>query len=105
MLLCLELHCLGAEALQQARMLGEWRWIRDTSRVSPKPEDWSYLDCPYPRGAVVRCGGRYYEAVATLNTCCPKCPTSFIRSIAFILGDSRRAKAIMLPAILTLNAV
>jgi len=104
--LCLELHCLGSEVLQQTRMLGEWRWIADLARLkslSPKPAEWSSLNCPYPRGAVVRCKGRYYEAVATLNTCSPASPPHRIYPIAFVLGDSQRAKALMLAALFLLN--
>lgn len=105
-LFCLELHCLGSEVLQQTRMLGEWRWIPDLTRlksISPKPAEWSYQNCPYPRGAIVRCKGRYYEAMATLNTCTPTSPSWFIYLIAFILGDHQRAKVITLGAFLLLN--
>jgi hypothetical protein len=104
---CLELHCLGSEVLQQARMLGEWRWIPDLTRlknVSPKPAEWKYDNCPYPRGAVVRCKGRYYEAMATMNTCSPTSFTHLISPVAFVLGDSQRTKALVLAALLLLNA-
>jgi len=106
-LFCLELHCLGSEVLQQTRMLGEWRWIPDLSRlksISPKPAEWSYQNCPYPRGAVVKCKGRYYEAMATLNTCMPTSPSQCISPVAFVLGDSQRTKALVLAALLVLNA-
>lgn len=106
-LFCLELHCLGSEVLQQTRMLGEWRWIPDLSRLktaSQKPPEWSYHNCPYPRGAVVRCEGKYYEAVATLNTCMPTCSPRFLYPLVFVLGDSQRTKALVLAALLILNA-
>lgn len=105
--LCLELHCLGSEVLQQTRMLGEWRCIPDLSRlkaVSPKPAEWSHHNCPYPRGAVVRCKGRYYEAMATLNTCTPTSLSQCIHPIAFVLGDSQRTKALVLLSLLILTA-
>lgn len=105
-LFCLELHCLGSEVLQQTRMLGEWQCIPDITRhkpSSPKPAEWSYHNCPYPRGAVVRCKGRYYEAMATLNTCSPTSPSQCINPIAFILGDSQRTRTLVLAAVLLLN--
>jgi len=105
-LFCLELHCLGSEVLQQTRMLGEWRCIPDLTRLkssSPKPAEWSYHNCPYPRGAVVRCKGRYYEAMATLNTCCPTSPSQCINPIAFVLGDSSRTRTLVLAAVLVVN--
>ena len=60
--LCLELHCLGAEALQQTRMLGEWRriaepvrelsrWPERSAEGKQKAAEWSCQSCPYPRGA------------------------------------------------------
>eukprot|EP00747_Dinoflagellata_sp_TGD_P060317 gnl/TRDRNA2_/TRDRNA2_151969_c0_seq3.p1 gnl/TRDRNA2_/TRDRNA2_151969_c0~~gnl/TRDRNA2_/TRDRNA2_151969_c0_seq3.p1 ORF type:complete len:395 (-),score=43.23 gnl/TRDRNA2_/TRDRNA2_151969_c0_seq3:23-1177(-) len=108
MLFCLELHCLGSEVLQQTRMLGEWRWIPDLSTlksITPKPAEWAYHNCPYPRGAVVRCKGKYYQAMSTLNTCAPTCPSQIIYPIAFIMGDSQRTKALVLAACLFLNAI
>lgn len=108
MLLCLELHCLGSEVLQQAKMLGEWRWIADISTmksISPRPSEWTYRNCPYPQGSVVRCKGRYYEAKAKLNTCTPSCPSRYISPILFLLGDSKRTKALVLAALLFLNTV
>eukprot|EP00930_Biecheleria_cincta_P034467 TRINITY_DN23823_c0_g1_i1.p1 TRINITY_DN23823_c0_g1~~TRINITY_DN23823_c0_g1_i1.p1 ORF type:complete len:485 (+),score=58.78 TRINITY_DN23823_c0_g1_i1:33-1487(+) len=105
-LLCLELHCLGSEALQQTRMLGEWRRITDLATKTPKkPTEWSCHSCPYPRGAIVRCKGRYYEAMAFLNTSMPTCPRRCILPIAFVLGDAKRAKALILGALLVLNVV
>jgi len=104
--LCLELHCLGSEVLQQTRMVGEWRWIADLSRLkslSPKPAEWTLLNCPYPRGAVVRSKGRYYEAMAMLNTCAPSSPSHRIYPIAYVLGDSQRTKAFVLAGLLLLN--
>lgn len=106
-LFCLELHCLGSEVLQQTRMLGEWRWIPDLATlksISPKPVEWSYHNCPYPRGAVVRCKNRYYEAMATLNTCTPTCPNQCLQPIAFILGDSQRTKVLVMATLFLLNA-
>ncbi|CAJ1353283.1 unnamed protein product [Effrenium voratum] len=101
--LCLELHCLGSEALQQTRMLGEWRRIAEPGPKQGKPAEWSSYGGPYPRGAVVLCKGRYYEALAAQNTCMP---TSLrLWPIVFILGDSQRAKAFMLVALLMLNMV
>ncbi|CAE7627192.1 unnamed protein product, partial [Symbiodinium necroappetens] len=103
--LCLELHCLGSEALQQTRMLGEWRRMSELAPKHAKPQEWSSHSCPYPRGAVVLCKGRYYEALAALNTVMPTSPQSLIWPIAYILGDSQRAKAFMLVALLMLNVV
>lgn len=102
--LCLELHCLGSEALQQTRMLGEWRRIAEPG-PKQKASEWSCHSCPYPRGAVVLCKGRYYEALATLNTCMPTSPRRCLWPIAYILGDSQRAKAFMLVALLLMNVV
>ncbi|CAE7631792.1 HET-E1, partial [Symbiodinium sp. KB8] len=47
--LCLELHCLGSEALQQTRMLGEWRRMSELAPKHAKPQEWSSHSCPYPR--------------------------------------------------------
>lgn len=106
MLFVLELHCLGSEVLQQIGMLGEWRWIPDLSslKAPTKPADWSYHNCPYPRGSVVRCKGRYYEAMAVLNTSTPSCSSRCIYPVAFILGDSQRTKLLVMIALLILNA-
>lgn len=107
MLFSLELHSLGSEVLQQTRMLGEWRWIRDPQRlkaISQNSGEWSCHNCPYPRGAIVTCKGRYYEAMATLNTCSPSCPSMCIYPIAFILGDPQRTKTMFLSVLLSLNA-
>jgi len=107
MLFCLELHCLGSEVLQQTQMLGAWRWIPDPSMLqsmSPKPPEWACQCCPYPRGAVVRCNGRYYEAMATMNTCTPTCSPYFTSPILFVLGDTGRAKVLVLAALMVLNA-
>lgn len=143
-LFCLELHCLGSEVLQQTRMLGEWRCIPKSSQRYKSIRDeeikraikeeenkthgkhaatksayseWSYLNCPYPRGAVVQVAAsgddrrkpkdqqpNYYEAMATLNTCTPTSPSQFIYPIAFVLGDYQRTKAVTLAALLLLNA-
>lgn len=106
MMFCLELHCLGSEVLQQTRMLGEWRLISDPSAVqslSPKPVEWSYHNCPYPRGAVVQCKGRHYEAVATLNTSDPSCSPYLLNSISFVLADSERTRCLVLACTLILN--
>lgn len=105
-LLCLELHCLGSEVLQQTRMLGSWRLVPDLARLksaSPRPAEWSHHNCPYPRGAVVSCKGHYYEAVAMLNTCAPTSHPLCIWPIAFALVDFQRAKTIVLAALLILN--
>jgi len=106
MLLCLELHCLGPEVLQQARMLGEWRWVPDP-KVKSMPQkiigNWSLHECPYPRGAIVRYLGHYYEAVATLNTRTPTRYSQFISTVASVLGDSHCTKAWVLAALLVLN--
>eukprot|EP00929_Paragymnodinium_shiwhaense_P091904 TRINITY_DN51797_c0_g1_i1.p1 TRINITY_DN51797_c0_g1~~TRINITY_DN51797_c0_g1_i1.p1 ORF type:complete len:509 (+),score=27.86 TRINITY_DN51797_c0_g1_i1:74-1600(+) len=104
--LCLELHCLGSEVLQQSRMLGDWRCITDLARLKSlkASSEWSSHNCPYSRGTVVKCKGRYYEATAPLNTCTPTSPSQCIVAIAAILGDSQRAKALMLTALLVLNA-
>ncbi|CAK9059501.1 unnamed protein product [Durusdinium trenchii] len=101
--LCLELHCLGSEALQQVRMLGDWRRIADPGKQ--KAAEWSSHSCPYPRGSVVLCKGRYYEAMATLNTSMPTSTRHGLWPIVYILGDSQRAKAVMLGALLMMNAI
>eukprot|EP00931_Biecheleriopsis_adriatica_P115887 TRINITY_DN91638_c0_g1_i1.p1 TRINITY_DN91638_c0_g1~~TRINITY_DN91638_c0_g1_i1.p1 ORF type:complete len:513 (-),score=65.95 TRINITY_DN91638_c0_g1_i1:40-1518(-) len=103
--LCLELHFLGSEALQQTRMLGEWRWIPELAQKQTvkKPAEWSCQHCPYFRGAIVCCNGRYYEAMAAVNTCMPTSSRRCIWPIAFILGDAKRAKAFMLASLLVLN--
>mmetsp|Transcript_1141 Transcript_1141/g.2827 ORF Transcript_1141/g.2827 Transcript_1141/m.2827 type:complete len:498 (+) Transcript_1141:51-1544(+) len=106
-LFCLELHCLGSEVLQQTRMLGEWRCIPDLTRlktISPKPAEWTHHNCPYPRGALVRSKGQYYEAMAALNTCAPTSPSQCIHPIAFVLGDSQRTKALVLLCLFILTA-
>jgi len=51
----------------------------------------------------VRCKGRYYEALATLNTCAPTSPPHRLYPVAYVLGDSQRAKALVLAALLVLN--
>lgn len=106
MMFCLELHCLGSEVLQQTRMLGEWRSIADPSTLQPpsaKPLEWSYHNCPYPRGAAVQCKGRYYEAVATLNTSDPSCSPYLLNAIVFGLADYERTRTLVLAATLVLN--
>mmetsp|Transcript_74257 Transcript_74257/g.138696 ORF Transcript_74257/g.138696 Transcript_74257/m.138696 type:complete len:499 (-) Transcript_74257:88-1584(-) len=108
MLFCLELHCLGSEVLQQARMLGEWRSISDPTTIksiSSRAAEWAAHGCPYPRGAVVRCKGRYYEAMCTHNTCSPTSPSQCINPVTFVLGDARNAQIVMLAALLLLNVV
>jgi hypothetical protein len=102
MLFCLELHCLGPEVLQQTRMLGEWRLISDPATLKPqdpKPAEWSYQNCPYQRGQVVQCKGRFYEAMATFNTSSPTCPSQCISLMTFILADSERTKVLVLASI------
>lgn len=101
MLVCLELHCLGSEVLQQTRMLGSWRRI-----ASPAGQagEWSYHNCPYPRGAQVECKGRFYEASAMLNTSSPTFPAQCVAAIVFIFGDTERTKALVLGAVFGLNA-
>mmetsp|Transcript_85024 Transcript_85024/g.177693 ORF Transcript_85024/g.177693 Transcript_85024/m.177693 type:complete len:473 (-) Transcript_85024:322-1740(-) len=100
---CLELHSLGSEVLQQSRMLGEWRCTPDLDRSksnAPKPTEWTHDNCPYPRGAVVRCKGRYYEAMSTVNTCTPTSPQHCIQLIAYFLGDHQRTKTLVLLSLL-----
>lgn len=95
--------------LQQTRMLGEWRQVSEESLKSlfPKaadwPKEWSHHNCPYPRGSVVQCKGKYYEALAMLNTSAPSCRSIYISLISFALADVERTKTLLLAAICLLN--
>lgn len=99
MLVCLELHCLGPEVLQQTRMLGGWKRHQEV----PDALEWTYHNCPYPEGAVVQWKGRYYEAIAMLNTIEPSCSSFYVSLLSAAFADSERTKALLLAAISLLS--